>query len=168
MTTTLVKKIGNLWWNVRQFPIVVSWFFLIGLAHKRKKGSFTICDISPEESSSRKIFIQMVVDALENLKKTSEKLHIRSQYFVRYIAHANIPNEFQYYSSVRLLLIRMKSEQDYTQACQEVAENLAEAATLGYLRDKSIDMLKNKERVVNLLNKQARMLEKLRDRRGWH
>ncbi len=91
--------------RILDFIAVIFLKLLITLARKRNVNGITICDIGGRASVTGPRFIEEASDWLRRLELASPKLHSRVKKNIKYIAHASIPYEYQYYARGRILLL---------------------------------------------------------------
>jgi hypothetical protein len=123
------KLVRRLW----QLPTIFAWRMAILFASKSSHWNFVVCDITGTESRYRRRFAADVRSVLDELAVTSPQLLERAQRYVHYIARAQINNRFEYFSSSRLLLLRVDYENGDIDQRNSIRRDIVEAATLVHL-----------------------------------
>jgi len=92
-----------------QLPTTFAWRVAILFASKSSHWNIVVCDVTSTQSYRRR-FTADVRAVLDELATMSPKALQHAQQHVRYIARAQIHSRFEYFSSSKLLLLRVDYE----------------------------------------------------------
>jgi hypothetical protein len=113
-----------------------------------------VCDVSSNQSTYGEKFTADVERALDKIAGSSPKLFRRIQRLIRYIARAGIQNDFEYFESAKLLLLRVDYEHGGLMRRELIGLEIVQAATLAYLRERNVYPATGNARVDRILAKQ--------------
>jgi hypothetical protein len=120
--------------RLHELPVLCAWRLAIFLAPKSYHSNIVVCDVTSTQSKYRDCFAADVKAALDDLAVTSPEVLRRAQHYIRYIARAEIINEFDYFIRPRLLLLGVEYEHGDSDLRTSIKRDIAEAARLAHVR----------------------------------
>ena len=121
--------------HLRQLPVIFAWRIGILFASKTLHWNIVVCDVTSTQSKHGDCFARDVGSVLDDFAMTSPQLLQRAQQYVHYIARAEINSRFEYFSSSRLLLLRVDYESGDVNLRNSIRRDIVEATTLAHLAD---------------------------------
>jgi|APCry1669189034_1035192.scaffolds.fasta_scaffold67297_1 hypothetical protein len=150
------KLIYNIFSQSCEFAALSGWRILVSIACKQQRYGITICDITKSEDVERNKTFQDIEEALTIIQDQAPKIFTRIKRNIKYIARADIPDPFHYYSSMGLCLVKHNiSNQSNSNLFSDniLATNIYNAGNFAFLSHLNINISENADKVEYLLQK---------------
>jgi hypothetical protein len=149
-----MSQLGKIFRKIQQTPVIWAWRLAIYLAPKKTHHGIVLCDVSSNQSIYGERFAADVIYAVNKVAESSPKLFGRIQRFISCIGRAGIQNDFEYFPTAKLLLIRVDYGQKGLLRRELIMTELIQAATLAYLHRRDGGGVTDNTRVDRILAKQ--------------